>query len=83
MRENNAALMIQRGWKGFYARKFVIPIKISLKHSRLLATALGWRTRKIMKLNATLKKISYIQDHEDPNYLKMMNPRERRESRRK
>lgn len=76
-----AIVIIQKGWRGYYARNVLVPVKRSLMHSRLLATALGWRTRKIMRLNVTLKKVLTIKDYDESNISKMMNPRDLKESR--
>lgn len=45
-----SASFIQRNWKGFFVRKFVVPslAKYKLFKAKLKAVVIGWKTRKIL-----------------------------------
>jgi hypothetical protein len=60
------AVKIQKNWRGYYARRYLVPFRARLGrrgYNRLLAAALGWKTRAIMRLPEILKRGQTIRDH--------------------
>lgn len=63
------ALLIQRNWRGFYARNYYAPFLVrlgGLKRARKLITAPvnGWRVRSIRRLAEVQKRADAIRDHD-------------------
>lgn len=63
---NFSACFIQRNWKGYFVRKFVVPSVIRYKQfkDKLKAVVIGWKTRRILatrRLQGHFKTIKDLQ----------------------
>lgn len=61
---NFSAKFIQRNWRGFYTRKFLIPQIHKLRHfiANVKAIIQGWKTRKILATKRIQNHIKNIKD---------------------
>ena len=62
------AIKIQKVFRGYLARKYKKPMEQAFgpkQRALLAAAALGWKTRKIMKLKEVEKRASMVRDHDN------------------
>lgn len=65
---NNQATKIQRIFRGYYARKVIIPVKKAFgfgREEKLSSVAKGWKIRKIMKTKEIENHIQQIKDYQN------------------
>jgi hypothetical protein len=61
------AVKIQKNWRGYYARKYLLPFRQRLGvdgYNKLIGAVLGWKTRAIMRVPEILKRAQSILDHD-------------------